>query len=130
MRRMPTASNGGGVKVRRLLLLALVMGALGALFAASSASAAVGVQKWESLTCSSNEDVPAPLPEKFGAQEKLPESAMIATTPAGQCKGSSPGTLYTQAGGHPLYGVTDFKIDTYPKLLGPGGFPTTFLKDI
>ncbi|HEX4305903.1 MAG TPA: hypothetical protein VHZ54_07710 [Solirubrobacterales bacterium] len=74
--------------------------------------------------------MPAPLPEKFGFQEKLPESAMTLTTPPGQCKGSSPGTLYTQAGGHPLYGVTDFKIDTYPKILGPGGFPTTFLKDI
>jgi hypothetical protein len=116
--------------VRRLLLLVIAVGALGALFVASTANAAVGVQKWESLTCKSNEDVPAPLPEKFGAQEKLPESAMLATTPAGQCKGSSAGTLYTQAGGHPLYGITDFKIDTYPKLLGAGGFPTTFLKDI
>ena len=39
-------------------------------------------------------------------------------------------TLYTQAGGHPNYGITDFKIDTYPSLFGIGGFPTTFLKDI
>ncbi len=116
--------------MRRLLLLAIAVGALGALFVASTANAAVGVQKWESLTCTTNEDVPSPLPEKFGFQEKLPESAMNATTPAGQCKGSSPGTLYTQAAGHPTFGITDFKIDTYPKILGPGGFPTTFLKDI
>jgi hypothetical protein len=132
MHRMQSASNGGGFKVRRLLLLAIAVGALGALFVASSANAAVGVQRWESLTCKSNEDLPVvgPKGEGFGTLEKLPESAMIATTPAGQCKGSSSGTLFTQAGGHPLYGITDFKIDTYPKLLGPGGFPTTFLKDI
>jgi hypothetical protein len=111
-------------------MLVIAVGALGALFVASTADAAVGVQKWESLTCSSNEDFPAlgPKGEGFGTEEEFAESAMPA--PPGQCKGSSLGTLYTQAGGHPLYGVTDFKIDTYPKLLGPGGFPTTFLKDI
>jgi hypothetical protein len=119
--------------VRRLLLV-IAVGALGAMFVASTANAAVGVQKWESLTCKSNADLPAPLPEKFGEKELGTESAATVPpglqVPPGQCKGSAPETLYTQAGGHPNYGITDFKIDTYPKILGPGGFPTTFLKDI
>jgi hypothetical protein len=114
--------------VRRLLLV-IAVGVLGALFVASTANAAVGVSKWESLTCKANADLPAPLPEKFGSKEEVhPESAM--PTPVGQCKGSEPGTLFTQAGGHPNYGITDFRIDTYPSLFGLGGFPTTFLKDI
>jgi hypothetical protein len=119
-----------------LLLLVIAVGALGALFVASSANAAVGVQRWESLTCTSNEDLPivGPEGEGFGKLEK--GTAEAATSPPrldpapGQCKGSSPETLYTQAGGHPTFGVTDFRIDTYSPLLGAGGFPTTFLKDI
>ncbi len=114
--------------MRRLLLL-IAVGALGALFVASSANAAVGIQKWESLTCSSNEDFPAPLPAKFGDKTEVHTEATMPVPP-GQCKGSAPGTLFTQAGGHPLYGVTDFKIDTFPALFGLGGFPTSFLKDI
>jgi hypothetical protein len=115
--------------VRRLLLL-IAVGALGALFVASTANAAVGVQRWESLTCSSNEDKPAlgPLGEGFGKPE--PGIAKSLLPPAGQCKGENPGTLYTQAGGHPTFGITDFRVDTYPSLFGVGGFPTTFLKDI
>jgi hypothetical protein len=111
------------------LLLVIAVGALGALFVASTANAAVGVQKWESLTCSSNEDFPAPLPEKFGAKTEIGTESTLPVPP-GQCKGSAPGTLFTQAGGHPVYGVTDFKVDTYPSLFGIGGFPTSFLKDI
>ncbi|MBS1843949.1 MAG: hypothetical protein JST53_05955, partial [Actinobacteria bacterium] len=115
--------------MRRLLMLAMAIGALGALFVASSANAAVGIKKWESLTCSSNEDFPAPLPAKFGKKEEIATEATMPVPP-GQCKGAATGTLFTQAAGHPLYGVTDFKIDTYPALFGLGGFPTSFLKDI
>jgi hypothetical protein len=116
--------------VRRLLLV-LTVGALGALFVASTANAAVGVQRWESLTCNANEDKPAPLPEKFGEAglEAAPEQFLKA--PAGQCTSSTPEKLFTQAGGHPLYGITDFRIDTFqPPFPGVVGFPTTFLKDI
>src|ERR1700744_3705345 len=110
MRRNPTASNGGGTTMKRLMLV-FAGGVLGALFVASTANAAVGIQKWESLTCKTNEDLPAPLPQKFGNKEEVhPESSM--PVPPGQCKGSAAGTLYTQAGGHPNYGITDFKIDT------------------
>ena len=123
--------------MRRLLLLAIAVGALGALFVASTANAAVGVQKWESLTCSSNEDLPAVKVTVEGGEVKVkglgePEGGIEQTLKSapGQCKGENPGTLYTQAGGHPLYGITDFRVDTFPSLLGVGGFPTTFLKDI
>jgi len=118
--------------VRRLLLV-IAVGAVGALFVASTANAAVGVQRWESLTCKSNEDLPAPLPAKFGeagTEVGYESSVPKLTEPPGQCKGATPEKLFTQAGGHPNYGITDFKIDTYPSLFGVGGFPTTFLKDI
>jgi hypothetical protein len=115
--------------VRRLLLV-IAVGVLGAAFLASTANAAVGVQRWESLTCKSNEDKPAPLPEKFGEPGTEPGIEKTLLPPAGQCKGSTPEKLFTQAGGHPNFGITDFRIDTFPSLFGIGGFPTTFLKDI
>lgn len=108
----------------RRLLLVLAVGVLGAVFVASTANAAVGVQRWESLTCKENADLPTTLgaPE-FGIEKTL-------TPPSTQCKGSTPERLFTQAGGHPNYGITDFKIDTYPSVFPVSGFPTTFLKDI
>jgi hypothetical protein len=118
--------------VRRLLLV-IAVGVLGAAFLASTANAAVGVQRWESLTCKTNEDLPAPLPAKFGEVGTEPgfeKAAPTLTKPPGQCETSTPEKLFTQAGGHPNFGITDFKIDTYPSLFGIGGFPTTFLKDI
>ena len=115
--------------MRRLLLVIAAAGVLGAIFMAPTAGAAVGVSKWESLTCKENADLPAPLPGKFGRKEEVaPESTL--PVPAEQCKGSTPEKLFTQAGGHPNYGITDFRIDTYPSLFGLGGFPTSFLKDI
>src|SRR6185437_15853030 len=126
MHRASSASNGGGFKVRRLLLLVIAVGALGALFVASTANAAVGVQRWESLTCNANEDKPAPLPEQIGKPEPGIEQSLKA--PAGQCTGATPEKLFTQAAGHPTFGITDFRIDTYPSVFGVGGFPTTFLK--
>lgn len=118
-------------------MLAITVGALGALFVASTANAAVGVQRWESLTCKSNEDLPPVKVIVEGTEVKVeglgePEGGIEQSLKpaAGQCKGESPGTLYTQAGGHPLYGITDFRVDTFPALFGVGGFPTTFLKDI
>jgi hypothetical protein len=100
------------------------VGAVAALSMASTANAAVGIQRWESLTCKENADLPATL----GVPEPGIEKSL--TPPATQCKGSTPEKLFTQAGGHPNYGITDFRIDTYPALFGVGGFPTTFLKDI
>jgi hypothetical protein len=115
------------------LLLVMAVGALGALFVTSTANAAVGVQRWESLTCKENADLPAPLPAEFGELEPGIEKSLLP--PAGQCKGLDPeghpsSQLFTQAAGHPNYGITDFKIDTYPSVFPISGFPTTFLKDI
>ena len=116
--------------MKRLLLLMVAVGVFGSMFVASTANAAVGVQKWESLTCKENTDLPAIVnPETdFGKPEGGIESS-LAPSP-GQCKGSTPEKLFTQAAGHPNYGITDFRIDTYRNFLGAGGFPTTFLKDI
>ena len=116
--------------MKRLLLLLVAVGVLGAAFMASTASAAVGVQRWESLTCKSNEDKPAPLPEKFGEVGQEPGIEKSLLPPAGQCDNSTLEKLFTQAGGHPNFGITDFKIDTYPSLFPVSGFPTSFLKDI
>jgi hypothetical protein len=127
MRRKATAPNQGGVIVKRLLLV-IAVGVLGAVFVASTANAAVGIQRWESLTCKENADLPAPLPEKFGKPEPGIEKTL--TPPAGQCNNSTSGKLFTQAGGHPNFGITDFKIDTYPSVFPVSGFPTAFLKDI
>jgi hypothetical protein len=112
--------------VRRLLLLAIAVGALGALFVASSANAAVGIQKWESLTCNANQDLPAVV--GLGGKEEGTEKELTENT--GQCTGSTTEKLFTQAAGHPNFGITDFRIDTYPPFFGLGGFPTAFLKDI
>jgi hypothetical protein len=123
MRRKSTASNQGGSIVKRLVLV-FALGLLAAAFVAPAAHAGVGVQKWESLTCKENADLPAaPGGVELGKESTLP-------TPTGQCKGSTPEKLFTQAGGHPNYGITDFKIDTYPSLFGLGGFPTSFLNRI
>jgi hypothetical protein len=113
------------LNVRRLLLV-MALGVLGAMFMASTASAGVGVQKWESLTCNANKDLP-PVPGLEAKEEKTEANLPV---PPEQCQGSTPEKLFTQAAGHPNYGITDFKIDTYPSLFGLGGFPTTFLKKI
>jgi hypothetical protein len=103
---------------RRLIVLAAVMG-LGALFVAPNANAAFGIAKWESLTCSTNVDTLLP-----NGVAQFP----IAPQP-GQCTAASP-DLYTQAGGHPPFGVTDFTLNTFPNATGIGGFPEGFVKDI
>src|SRR3978361_1115326 len=98
MRRETTVPNLGGVIVRRLLLV-IAVGVLGPLFVSSTANAAVGVQKWESLTCKENVDKPTEL----GVPEPGIEKSL--TTPVGQCNNSTPEKLFTQAAGHPNYGI-------------------------
>ena len=84
--------------MKRLFLLLAAVGILGAAFLAPGANAAVGIQKWESLTCKSNEDLPAiTKPEDFGKPEIKYEKEM--TEPAGQCKGENLESLFTQAAG-------------------------------
>ncbi|HEY0280854.1 MAG TPA: hypothetical protein VGC32_21525 [Solirubrobacterales bacterium] len=84
------------------------------------------------MTCTSNNDLPEIKEfEDFKESAEKPEPGYEPLTePAGHCEGGNAETLYTQAGGHPNYGITDFKIDTYPKLFGLGGFPSSFLSRI
>ena len=104
--------------VKRLLLV-LVVGILGAAVVAPAAHAAFGIEKWESLTCSENANTPV----TFGVPE--------ANAPQpGQCTGETSAKLFTQAGGHPTFGVTDFTLNTFPFASGIGGFPEGFVKDI
>src|ERR1700709_219145 len=122
MARKPTAMNGERMIFRRLLL-AVAIGVLGAVFVASTANAAIGIQKWESLTCKENTDLPTALGTPEGGYE-------TTFTDPGQCVESTPEKLFTQAAGHPNYGITDFKINTYPLGSGVAGFPTSFLQRI
>ncbi len=97
---------------RRLIVLASLM-ALGALFVAPSAHAAFGIENWESLTCTENED-----------SEVGPEVPPLEASP-NPCTESSPSSQwYAQAAGHPNFGITDFTLNNL------GGFPEGFVKDI
>jgi hypothetical protein len=107
---------------RRFFLLAAVSG-LGVLFFASGAHGAISIEKWESITCSENEDTPEVGGLPIVGYEPL------ATDP-GQCKGSEPSSLFTQAAGHPDFGVTDFKVKTYKSPAPVAGFPEAFVKKI
>jgi hypothetical protein len=108
---------------KRFLIAVAVM-ALGAVFVVPSANAAFGIEKWESITCKEDVETPAP----GGKIEGPPPIA----PPAGQCKGATtPEKLFTQAAGHPPFGITDFTLNTVPLgAPGVGGFPEGFVKDI
>jgi hypothetical protein len=105
---------------RRFLIAAAVM-VLGAIFVAPSAHAAFGIAKWESLTCKENVNTPGPA--EFGVVK--PNTAQ-----PGQCTDEPPSELFTQAAGHPPFGITDFTLNTFPNASGIGGFPEGFVKDI
>ncbi len=94
---------------RRLLIAVAVM-ALGAVFMVPAANAAFGIEKWSALTCAENEDEGA-----APGTPPLPQSA-------GQCTDSTPGKYFTQASGHPNFGITDFTLNTIL------GFPEGFLR--
>ena len=69
----------------RVVLLALVTSAIVAV-SAPAAQAAFGVSKFEALDCKEN------------APEGKP----------GECSAATPGQFFTQAAGHPNWGITDF----------------------
>jgi hypothetical protein len=105
------------------LTAALFVLALGA----SPAKAAFGIAEWEALTCKENVDTPAAIGP--------PPSALIGFFPLpedpAQCnKTETPESeerWYTQAAGHPNFGITDFTLNTLPV---PTGFPEGFIKEI
>jgi hypothetical protein len=112
---------------RRLIVVAVVM-VLGAVFTAPEAQGAFGIANWESLTCKSNEDTP-----------KVGEAPIVGLAPlpksAGQCTKAEDlehkERWFTQAAGHPNWGITDFTLNTFPAATpGVGNFPEGFVRDI
>lgn len=106
---------------RRFLIVLGVM-ALGAVFAVPGANAAFGIEKWESITCKENSDTP-----KVGEAPTIGEPP-LAKDPE-QCTGATTGKFFTQAAGHPNFGITDFTLNTFTAA-GAFGFPEGFVKKI
>jgi hypothetical protein len=96
--------------------------ALGAVFAVPGSNAAFGIEKWESLTCKENSDTP-----KVG-EEPIVGPPPLAKDPE-QCTAATESKFFTQAAGHPNFGITDFTLNTFTS---PGaiGFPEGFVKKI
>jgi hypothetical protein len=88
---------------------------------ASSAQGAFGIAKWEALTCKENTDSPAVFGEKLIGFPPPPA--------AGQCTKETPSQWFTQATGHPNFGITDFMLNTF-SAPGAANFPEGFVKDI
>jgi hypothetical protein len=93
---------------------------------ASSAQAEFGIAEWEAITCKENVDTPAefgPPPAALTGLFPLPEDP-------GQCNKNTPDKWYTQAAGHPPFGITDFTLNTLPATVLGEGFPDGFVKEI
>ncbi len=109
-------------KARSFGLLTLVAAFVVLAFGASSAQAEFGIKNWESLTCEENVDTPS-----LGGP---PVIGLPPLTQSGeQCTEGTPEKWFTQAAGHPPFGITDFTLNT---LTGSGaeGFPDGFVNDI
>jgi len=104
-------------------LLTLAAALLVLAFGASPARAAFGVDEWQSLTCTENEDTP-----------ELGEAPVVGLPPllqsGGQCTKETPPQWFKQAAGHPNDGITDFTLNTFKAPEGAIGFPEGFVKDI
>jgi hypothetical protein len=110
---------------RRLILMVATM-VLGAMLVAPAADAAISVKKWESITCTENSDLPINLGEK-----EIKNEATMPPVP-NQCTNATTGKHFTQAAGHPNFGITDFRLNTFPQppTSEAGGFPTAFIHEI
>jgi hypothetical protein len=109
--------------VRRLLIVVTVM-SLGAVFAVPGANAAFGIKEWQALTCNANTDTPNVGEAPIAGLAPLPQSP-------GQCTKGTEAKFFTQAAGHPNWGITDFTLNTFPAAApGVGNFPEGFVKDI
>lgn len=109
-------------KARPLGLLVLAASLFVLVLGASNARAEFGIAEWEAVTCSSTVETPA----LGGTLLGLPPAE--ETSPP-RCTKESPTLWFTQATGHPNFGITDFTLNTDPA--DPGkGFPEGFLKDL
>jgi hypothetical protein len=102
-------------------LVALISAFAVLAFGASSAQAAFGIAEWEAVTCKENVDTPAAL-----GPPGLPGFFPLSEDPA-QCNDGTPTKWFTQAAGHPNFGITDFTLNTLPV---PTGFPEGFVEEI
>jgi hypothetical protein len=100
---------------------------------ASSAQAAFGIANWESLTCKENTDTPGVGGKTVPALPPLEQSpGQCHTTREGESAPEKEATeekWFTQAGGHPTFGITDFTLNALTGV-GKEGFPDGFVKDI
>lgn len=92
---------------------------------ASSAQAAFGIAEWEAVTCKENVDTPA----EVGPPPKALTGVFPLAEDPEQCNEGTPGKWFTQAAGHPNFGITDFTLNT---LTGAGvnGFVDGFVEEI
>jgi hypothetical protein len=106
-------------------LLALTAAFFVLAFGASSAQAAFGIAEWEAVTCKENVDTPA----EVGPPPKALTGAFPLAEDPEQCNDGTPGKWFTQAAGHPDFGITDFTLNT---LTGAGvnGFVDGFIEEI
>ena len=105
-------------------LLALTAAFFVFAFGASSAQAEFGIESWEALTCKENSDTPV-VPGEAGTIVGLPP---LEPDPE-QCTKDTPEKWYTQAAGHPDFGITDFTLNTL-SVPGADGFPDGFIEEI
>ena len=106
---------------RRLGIL-FAIAVVGTVVAVPSAQGAIGIANWESLTCTENSDTPAV------GEPPITGAPPLAVDPE-QCTEATTGKHYTQAAGHPPFGITDFTLNTYATP-GAEGFPEAFVKTI
>jgi hypothetical protein len=107
----------------RRFLLAVVVLCLGAVFVAPAAQGAFGIAEWEAETCKENVDTPNVGDPPIAGLPPLAKSPE-------QCTKATPEKWFTQAAGHPDFGITDFTLNTLPGPEGAIGFPQGFVKEI
>jgi hypothetical protein len=111
---------------RPLGLAALAAALFVLVLGASPAKAEFGIAEWEAITCKENVDTPA----EFGPPPKALVGLFPLPEDPGQCNKNTPEKWYTQAAGHPPFGITDFTLNTLPAAVKGEGFPDGFIKDI
>jgi hypothetical protein len=112
-------------KARHLGLLTSVVALFVFALGSSPARAAFGFAEWEAVTCKENVDVPAAIgpPGLVGAFPLDDDPAEE------QCNKETPTKWFTQATGHPNFGITDFTLNTLQADKFKG-FPDGFVKDL
>jgi hypothetical protein len=118
------------LKSRRLWISGLVVGLFALYLVPAAAQGAIALTKWEAVICKENKDIPTTLGEA-GTELGYEDEPGELPPPPEQCTESTAGKWFTQAAGHPNWGITNFRLFTAPHPpLEIGGFPTAFPKEI